>query len=205
MTNVLFTTHQTIWEFISFQYFLFECHPEKLINFFPFSEWGWILTFLLKERRILFIYQKKTLKECTTTNPSICWVFFQEKDEDRPPQVLYRCGEEYFMHQVSSTTSPPYQIPLIGTPPELPRPISEGSAEGGSQTYISTSSSCSQQEATSPKLSEKVPSPPPPMVPQQVIVSFWQWYQPLIDVRLKFGYKLNQRVPKHCYIEEQWI
>ncbi|XP_022286997.2 uncharacterized protein LOC111099825 isoform X3 [Crassostrea virginica] len=123
-----------------------------------------------KQRRLIRLakYTPRAIKDSKYQGSLI--IIPYEKDEDRPPQVLYRCGEEYFMHQVSSTTSPPYQIPLIGTPPELPRPISEGSAEGGSQTYISTSSSISQQEATSPKVSEKVPSPPPPMVPQQVIL-----------------------------------
>lgn len=75
------------------------------------------------------------------------------------------------MHQVSSTTSPPYQIPLIGTPPELPRPISEGSAEGASQSFISTSSNSAQESISSKTNAYQREQPPsPPIVQQQVIL-----------------------------------
>lgn len=75
------------------------------------------------------------------------------------------------MHQVSSTTSPPYQIPLIGTPPELPRPISEGSAEGASQSFISTSSNSTQESISGKTHAYQREQPPsPPIVQQQVIL-----------------------------------
>jgi hypothetical protein len=96
----------------------------------------------------------------------------QINEEDRPPQVLYRCGEEYFMHQVTSTTSPHNQIPLIGTSPELPPHLTEGSLDG-SQSFSSETSLNIQ--VTSPKhvvSIPKDPSSPPPVIQQQVIVSF---------------------------------
>ncbi|XP_061192085.1 uncharacterized protein LOC133200283 [Saccostrea echinata] len=123
-----------------------------------------------KQRRLIRLakYTPRAIKDSKYQGSLIIIPYV--KEEDRPPQVLYRCGEEYFMHQVSSTTSPPNQIPLIGTPPELPRPISEGSVEGASQSSIATSSTNFQ--VTSPKhhVIHRNPSPSPPMVQQQVIL-----------------------------------
>ncbi|XP_048769889.1 uncharacterized protein LOC125676043 isoform X1 [Ostrea edulis] len=121
-----------------------------------------------KQRRLIRLakYTPRAIKDSKYQGSLIIIPYVNE--EDRPPQVLYRCGEEYFMHQVTSTTSPHNQIPLIGTPPDLPISISEGSIDGTSPSFSPASSHSIQ--ASSPKhlLIPKESSSPPPVMQQQL-------------------------------------